>query len=348
MNGDGARAGLKQVTSERKQADLGANGLGRLVVSAPTATSVQVAEDAVSPFGFKLAGVTTSISSATVTPSGPPAASTVDLGATNPNDGDTVKFTFTLPDGSSESITLTATTANPPAANQFTIGATSDRHRGQSAGGADVRDRQARRHLADGGVGGRGLERFLQYRRHPSAAARRRSAFRDRDRLVAGTPADTVSWYTGEMGPIRRARPRPRGSIRRSRCPMACAPTRRASATGAERGGAGGDDVLAAAIPTRPRAAPRSTSGSEPRSTCRPARRRSRTSRPISPARRRRCRPPATATARPRRRSPTCCSRSKACRTRMWRRKILALQTRLQASLQTTALLYKTSLVNYL
>ena len=40
LNGDGARAGLKQLISERNQADLGASGLGRLVISAPTATSV--------------------------------------------------------------------------------------------------------------------------------------------------------------------------------------------------------------------------------------------------------------------------------------------------------------------
>ena len=30
LNGDGARAGLKQMIAERNQADLGANGLGRL------------------------------------------------------------------------------------------------------------------------------------------------------------------------------------------------------------------------------------------------------------------------------------------------------------------------------
>src|SRR5439155_1056427 len=39
-------------------------GLGRLVVSAPTATSVAVAEDAVSPFGFKLAGATSTLTGA--------------------------------------------------------------------------------------------------------------------------------------------------------------------------------------------------------------------------------------------------------------------------------------------
>ncbi|TMJ21572.1 MAG: flagellar protein, partial [Alphaproteobacteria bacterium] len=55
MNGSGTLAGLKQVISERRQADLGTSGLGRLVITSPTATSVKVAEDvAGSPFGFKL------------------------------------------------------------------------------------------------------------------------------------------------------------------------------------------------------------------------------------------------------------------------------------------------------
>src|SRR4029078_5754263 len=45
LNGKGALAGLKQLIAERNQADLGATGLGRLVVSSPSATSGSVAED---------------------------------------------------------------------------------------------------------------------------------------------------------------------------------------------------------------------------------------------------------------------------------------------------------------
>ena len=81
MNGDGARAGLKQVIAERNQADLGSNGLGRLAVSAPTVTSVAVAEDAAgSPFGLKLAGVISTLGNATVYgPTGVPPAVSVAL-----------------------------------------------------------------------------------------------------------------------------------------------------------------------------------------------------------------------------------------------------------------------------
>jgi flagellar hook-associated protein 3 FlgL len=127
MNGTATQAGLKQVISERQQADLGTSGLGRLVITSPTATSVQVAEDvAGSPFGFKLSSVNSSLTGATVTgPVGSPAAVSVDLGATNPNPGDQVSFTFKLPDGTTESVQLTATNTTPPATGSFTIGATS-------------------------------------------------------------------------------------------------------------------------------------------------------------------------------------------------------------------------------
>jgi flagellar hook-associated protein 3 FlgL len=147
MNGNGAAiAGLKQVIAERAQADLGANLNGRVTNSIGTpVTSVQIAEDDASPapplqpepFGLKLSGISTSIAGATVTqpvslpatippalPATPVAKSmSVDLGATNPKDGDTVKFTFNLPDGTSEDVVLTASSAVPTPAGSFAIGA---------------------------------------------------------------------------------------------------------------------------------------------------------------------------------------------------------------------------------
>jgi flagellar hook-associated protein 3 FlgL len=125
LNGNGAQAGLKQVIAERAQAD-GTTGLGRLVVTQPTPTSVSVAEDvAGSPFGLKLSSVSSSLTGATVTgPSGSPAGISISLGATNPNPGDQVSFTFNLPDGTTASIQLTASSATPPPTGSFAIGAT--------------------------------------------------------------------------------------------------------------------------------------------------------------------------------------------------------------------------------
>jgi flagellar hook-associated protein 3 FlgL len=121
LNGNGAgQAGLKQVISERNQADLGASGLGRVVISSPTATSVSVAEDA-SPsiYGMKLSKVTSSLTGATVTNT----PATVNL-ASNPADGDTFNFTFLQSDGTSTTVQLTATTTLPAPTGSFEIGAT--------------------------------------------------------------------------------------------------------------------------------------------------------------------------------------------------------------------------------
>ena len=196
MNGDGARAGFKQVVDERRQADVG-TGLGRLLITAPTATSVQVAEDAVSPFGLKLASVTSGLTGATVTgPAGSPAAASVDLTA-NPNDGETIKYQFNLPDGTSETLTLTATTSTTPGANQFAIGATP---------AATAANLQAVLTTAVGKLADTSLTAA-------SAVAAANDFFGNPPQRVvgptfttataqvAGTSADTVSWYIGEDGP---------------------------------------------------------------------------------------------------------------------------------------------------
>lgn len=126
LNGTGTQAGLKQVIAERQQADLGTSGLGRLVITQPTGTSVQVAEDvAGSPFGLKLNSVSSSLTNAMVTgPSGSPPAISVDMTAGNPNPGDQITFTFNEPDGTTDSIQLTATNTSPAPTGSFTIGAT--------------------------------------------------------------------------------------------------------------------------------------------------------------------------------------------------------------------------------
>lgn len=125
LNGDGTAAGLKQVIAERNQAD-GTTGLGRLVITDPSPTTVSLSEDQPgSVFGLKLSAVTSTLTGATVSgPSGSPASISVALGATNPKAGDAVTFTFNLPDGTTTSTTLTATTTTPPPSGGFTIGAT--------------------------------------------------------------------------------------------------------------------------------------------------------------------------------------------------------------------------------
>jgi flagellar hook-associated protein 3 FlgL len=198
LNGNGSQAGLKQVIAERSQADLGATGLGRLVIPPAAGTTVSISEDvAGSPFGFKLAGVNSSLTGATATgPTGSPHAITVNLGA-NPNTGDSIRFSLTLPDGSSQTVTLQATTASPPGANQFTIGATP---------AATATNLQAALTTAVGNLAQTALpaasaiaaaNNFFNSNPPQRVAG---PPFNSATALVNGTSANTVMWYTGESG----------------------------------------------------------------------------------------------------------------------------------------------------
>ena len=201
LNGDGARAGFKQVLAERAQADLGANGLGRLVIPAASGSQASVSEDAAgSPFGFKLAGVNSSLTGATINgPTGSPAGITVNL-ASNPNAGDGITFSFALPDGTSENLTLTATTAAPPGAGQFTIGtnAAATATNLQAALTAGV-GKLAATSLTAASAMAAAHDFFDVDAGHPPQRVAG-PPFNTATGLVAGTASNTVTWYTGEMG----------------------------------------------------------------------------------------------------------------------------------------------------
>jgi flagellar hook-associated protein 3 FlgL len=201
LNGDGAQAGLRQLIAERNQADLGIDGLGRLVISAPTATSVAVAEDSTSPFGFKLASITSNAAGATVSaPSGTPPSMGIDFSAA-PNPGETVTLRFNLPDGTSENLTLTATTNSPPGANQFTIGAD---------GATTAANFQTALTGAIGKLAGTALtaasavaasnDFFSADINNPPQRVGGSPPFYAATGMVPGTAANTVIWYTGEPG----------------------------------------------------------------------------------------------------------------------------------------------------
>lgn len=124
LNGDGARAGLRQVTQERLLADLGANGLGRLdlAIDPATPTTVSLDEETATVFGFDIATANSTLSGATVNfVAGEPATLDVDFTA-QPNAGETFSLFLDLPDGSRETITLTASSASSRP-DAFAIGA---------------------------------------------------------------------------------------------------------------------------------------------------------------------------------------------------------------------------------
>lgn len=196
MDGDGARAGFKQIVAERKLADLGTLGRGRMVISAPLATTVQVAEEAPSTvFGLKLASISTGLTNSTVTgPAGAPPAMSIDFTGV-PNAGEKVQFRFNLPDGTSEVISLTATTSATPGPNEFTIGVSAAATAANlQTALTDSIETLANTSLAAASAIAAADNFFNGTPQRVSGPPATATA------LVAGTPSNTVFWYTGEVG----------------------------------------------------------------------------------------------------------------------------------------------------
>jgi flagellar hook-associated protein 3 FlgL len=195
LNGNGAEAGLTQVISERQQADLGVGGFGRLTVGG-LGPNVTLSQDT-SPFGFKLASVNSTLTGAAVSgPSGTPPTISVAL-ASNPNAGDSIQFNLTLPDGSSQTVTLQATTAAPPGAGQFTIGANA----AATATNMQTALTSAITTLAQTALPA--ASAIAAANNFFSSDPPQRVAgppFDTATSLVNGTAANTVFWYTGENG----------------------------------------------------------------------------------------------------------------------------------------------------
>lgn len=124
MNGDATHAGLKQMITQRKAADLGTAGLGRLALTSTGTTNVTLSEEAAGlPFGMKIGATTATGAGITATPAaGPPVSVALDVAA-QPAQGDTVEITLNLPDGTNTKVTLTAGSTGT---GGFAIGATPD------------------------------------------------------------------------------------------------------------------------------------------------------------------------------------------------------------------------------
>jgi len=344
MDGDGVRAGFKQIVSERKLADLGTLGRGRMVISAPTATSVQVAEEAPpTVFGFKLASISTTLTNSTVTgPAGAPPAMSIDFTGV-PNAGETVQFRFTLPDGTSEVIKLTATTSTTPGPNEFTIGvdAATTAANLQTAVTDSIETLANTALVAASAVVA--ADNFFngtpQRVSGPPATA---------TALVAGTPANTVTWYTGEVGtdPAR-----------------ATATARVDSSISISYGLRANEEGIRWMVQNVAALAAVTFSSSDPDAVARNAALNSRIGTNLSvPVGTQRIEDISTELAGAQQTLLSAAERHRHTESTLAgmlegiegvsneevAAQILALQTRLQASLQTTSLLYQTSLVNYL
>lgn len=204
MDGDGAgRAGLKQLIAERRLADRGDDGLGRLTLGG-TDPQVTLAEGAASAFyGFKLSGAASSSAALTTAyTAGPPADIAVDVTGT-PSVGDTLRVSLTLPDGSKQEITLTARAdgASGTEHETFAIGADAD------ATAANLRAAlgNALTHHADRALSAASAQKaagdfFAGSNGSPPLRVPGPDFANAATAPVAGTEADTVIWYKGDDG----------------------------------------------------------------------------------------------------------------------------------------------------
>lgn len=208
MNGEGARVGLKQLISERRQADLGANGLGRLTTGGTGTAATIAKEPGNPPYGFNLIDTSTNSAALTVnfTP-GPPADVAVNVVGT-PLPGETLTIKLKLPDDTYEEITLTARAAGTDgtAHGSFVIGADNDATATNlRATIGEALKREASTTLSAASAQVTANDFFNASLNNPPLRVPG-PPFADADTLPQpGTDTDTVIWYRGDdaAGPAR-------------------------------------------------------------------------------------------------------------------------------------------------
>lgn len=202
LNGDGAKAGFKQVMAERLLADQGADQRGRLLQPSATAGVVTLSQDGTvnHPFGFKIAAVTTDFGATITNNAGPPVSKDIDLTGGNPVANNRVSVQLTQPDGTSVNIELTATTDNPPPAGTFLIGATPTDTANNLASALDAQILTlGKTELAAASAVKAGDDFFAISNGNPPQRVAG-PPFETATAMQDGTTADTVFWYTGDAG----------------------------------------------------------------------------------------------------------------------------------------------------
>jgi hypothetical protein len=177
---------------------------GLAATSAGPTNPISLSEDTpvatASPFGFKLAAISTDVTGAVVTgPTGSPKGVTVDFNQL-PTAGQAVNFGFQLPDGTTKTLTLTATASATPGPNEFTIGVDvpTTKANFQAALNTSVKTLAATSLTAASSMAAAHDFFDIGVGAPPMRVAG--PPFSAATALVAGTASNTVSWYTGEMG----------------------------------------------------------------------------------------------------------------------------------------------------
>ncbi len=203
LYGDSAgRAGVSQMIAERKAADYGVAASAGRVVRGGAGVTASLTEDGAHPFGIKLTAASSTAAGITaVRTAGPPADVTFTVTA-NPAAGEEIRLQLTLPDKSTRDIVLTARTGpSTPAgdAGGFDIGAT------PAATAANIRtalaammDGEATTSLPAASAMA-GSESFFNWSGGPPPGPQRVAGPpATATGFVTGTAANTVIWYQGD------------------------------------------------------------------------------------------------------------------------------------------------------
>jgi len=183
--------------------DAGAAALAGLTTGAttnPTATATIAEDVAGTPFGFKLSAVTSTLTGTNVTgPSGSPKSVSVQFTTTLPQDGETIRLTFDLPDGTTNETTLTARSAAPLADGEFLIGADLN----ATAANFDTVlttaiTAEAQRSLSAASLF-EATDNFFDFDAANPPQRVNGPPFNTATSLVNGTTANTIFWYQGEV-----------------------------------------------------------------------------------------------------------------------------------------------------
>lgn len=198
LNGTVTQDGVSQYIAQYQEANLGASGLGRVTVNTTTDT-VTLAEDAdPSEFGFKLTGSSTDSAAVTLTDNGSsPPSYDIQFGAPQITSGELIELEFTLPDGTTETISLEATYSDPAAEGQFTIGADADATAANfdTALTAALTEEAATSLTAAAAI--QGTDAYFDYTVNDVPLRVDGPPYASATGTVEATENDTVLWYTG-------------------------------------------------------------------------------------------------------------------------------------------------------
>lgn len=205
MDGEAGRDGFRTIAGERRQADLGASGLGRMTVNS-TANSVTLVEDGDHPFGFKLSTLSTSSANVVLAqPTGTrPDSLSVSFSASPPIAGETVTVAVTLPDGSQEAVTIRASHA-PEGMGEFLIGPDPDSTAASFASALQASLQKLAGNELAAASSYAAAANFFNGEGQPVMRVDG-PPFDSATALVAASSLDTVFWYRGEdSGDARRS-----------------------------------------------------------------------------------------------------------------------------------------------